>query len=81
MPRFSYMGRPLKGAPEQDASGPGEKLHKMLAAAGVGSRRDMEVLIAEGAVTINGQVAKVGDRVRPGDQVKVRGRMVRIPWQ
>jgi 23S rRNA pseudouridine2605 synthase len=81
MPRFSYKGRPLKAPPEQDAGDQGEKLHKMLAAAGQGSRRDMEALIGEGVVTINGQVAKVGDRVRPGDQVKVRGRMVRLPWQ
>jgi 23S rRNA pseudouridine2605 synthase len=80
MPRFSYKGRPLKAMPEAEA-GPGEKLHKMLAAAGLGSRRDMEALIAEGVVTLNGQPAKVGDRVKPGDLVKVRGRPVRLQWQ
>jgi 23S rRNA pseudouridine2605 synthase len=81
MPRFSYLGRPLKAAPEGAADEQSEKLHKMLAAAGLGSRRDMEALIGEGAVTLNNQVAQVGDRVKPGDQVKVRGRLVRLPWQ
>ena len=37
-----------------------ERLHKMLALAGVGSRREMEELIRAGKVTVNGQVAEVG---------------------
>lgn len=61
-------------------AGPGEKLHKMLATAGQGSRRDMEALIAAGEVSVNGQVAKVGDRIREGDRVRVKGREIRIPW-
>jgi len=81
MPRFSYLGRPLKAPPETAPGEQSEKLHKMLAAAGLGSRRDMEALIAEGVVSLNGQPAQVGDRVKPGDQVKVRGRLVRLPWQ
>lgn len=81
MPRFSYKGRPLKAAPDAETSGQSEKLHKMLAAAGLGSRRDMEAVIAEGGATINGQPAKVGDRVTPGDEVKLHGRLVRLQWQ
>jgi 23S rRNA pseudouridine2605 synthase len=81
MPKFSYLGRPLKGQAGDAPSVQTEKLHKMLAGAGLGSRRDMEALIAEGAVSINGQPAKVGDRVSPADVVKVRGRLVRLPWQ
>lgn len=80
MPRFFHRERP----PQDTSEGPGEqseKLHKALAAAGLGSRRDMEALIAEGRVSINGQVAKVGDRVKPGDLVKVNGRLVRLSWR
>ncbi|TCJ19754.1 pseudouridine synthase [Parasulfuritortus cantonensis] len=79
MPRYSFLGRPLKADP--DAESHSEKLHKMLAGAGLGSRRDMEALIEAGAVTVNGLPAKVGDRVKPGDQVKVRGRMVKLEWE
>ncbi|MGQ9684769.1 MAG: 23S rRNA pseudouridine(2605) synthase RluB [Thiobacillaceae bacterium] len=80
MPRFSYLGRPLKALPEELVS-QSEKLHKMLAAAGLGSRRDMEALIASGGVTVNGQPAQVGDRVKPDDVVRVHGRVVHLPWQ
>lgn len=80
MPRYSYFGRPLKAMPNDPAS-QSEKLHKMLAAAGLGSRRDMEKLIAKGAVSINGQPAQLGDRVCPTDLVRVHGRVVQLPWR
>ena len=80
MPRFSYFGRPLKVMPD-DFDAQSEKLHKMLAAAGLGSRREMEELIASGAASINGHPARVGDRVRPADVVRVHGRVVHLPWQ
>lgn len=80
MPRFSYFGRPLKVMPD-DYEAQSEKLHKMLAAAGLGSRREMEELIASGAASINGQTAQVGDRVKPADVVRVHGRVVHLPWQ
>lgn len=79
MPRYSFLGRPLKADPNAESRS--EKLHKMLAGAGFGSRRDMEALIEAGAVTVNGQTAKVGDRVSPGDQVKVKGRAVKLVWE
>jgi 23S rRNA pseudouridine2605 synthase len=60
--------------PEADAP----KLHKVLAQAGMGSRLDMEAMIAKGQVTVNGQVAHVGQRVQLGDVLKVNGRPVRI---
>lgn len=59
------------------AGGASEKLQKVLADAGLGSRREMEALIATGAVTVNGDVAKVGDRVRANDSIRVRGRLVK----
>jgi 23S rRNA pseudouridine2605 synthase len=47
----------------------GEKLQKVLARAGFGSRREMETAIAAGRVKVNGQVATLGDRVVPRDSV------------
>ena len=80
MPRYSYMGRPLKVRPEEleDQS---ERLHKALATAGLGSRRDMEQLIMDGRVSVNGKPAQVGDKVKPGDLVKVNGKLVRLAWK
>lgn len=54
------------------------KLHKVLAQAGMGSRLEMEALIAQGHVTVNAQVAHVGQRVQNGDVLKVYGKPVRI---
>lgn len=80
MPRHPYRGRPLK-ADSEALEEQSEKLHKALAAAGMGSRRDMEQLISEGRVSVNGLPAKVGDRVKPGDLVKVNGKLVRLAWK
>lgn len=52
------------------------RLHKALADAGIGSRREMETWIAEGRVTVNGETALVGARVTPADVIKVSGRRV-----
>ena len=54
-----------------------EKLQKVLAAAGLGSRRDMEQLILEGRISVNGTPAYIGQRVMPTDVVKVNGRVVK----
>lgn len=51
-----------------------EKLHKVLADAGIGSRRDMEELIIAGRVSVNGEPAHIGQRVLATDQVRVNGR-------
>jgi 23S rRNA pseudouridine2605 synthase len=55
------------------------KLHKVLADAGVGSRRDMEELIIAGRVSVNGEPAHVGQRVGPNDKVRVNGRLIMRP--
>lgn len=52
------------------------KLHKVLADAGVGSRREMEELIVAGRVSVNGEPAHIGQRVGPQDQVRVNGRLI-----
>ncbi|HEX2667284.1 MAG TPA: 23S rRNA pseudouridine(2605) synthase RluB [Gammaproteobacteria bacterium] len=55
----------------------GERLQKALAAAGLGSRREIEGWIAAGRVTINGKPAKLGDRIQPTDRVGVDGKLVK----
>lgn len=57
---------------------PGEKLQKVLAQAGVGSRREMEEWIASGRVTVNGKPATVGMRVGPNDLIRVGGRIIKV---
>ena len=61
-------------APEPDAP----KLHKVLAQAGIGSRRDMEQLILEGRISVNGEPAHIGQRISWGDQVKVAGKLIKV---
>lgn len=51
-----------------------EKLQKVLARAGYGSRREMEQWIAAGRVTLNGRPARLGDRAGPEDRIEVDGR-------
>jgi 23S rRNA pseudouridine2605 synthase len=53
------------------------KLQKVLAQAGIGSRRDMEQLIVDGQITVNGQAAHIGQRIAFGDQIKVAGRPIK----
>ena len=50
---------------------------KVLADAGIGSRRDMEERIAEGRISVNGEPAHVGQRVTPSDVIRFDGRIVR----
>ena len=57
----------------------GERLQKYLARAGVASRRRAEELIRSGRVTIDGRVARLGERVPEGAEVRVDGELVRPP--
>ena len=61
-----------------DEPNEGERLQKVLAAAGVASRRVVEQYIAEGRVRVNGRVAELGRRVRPADRVDVDGTPVQL---
>ncbi len=54
-----------------------EKLQKILSRVGLGSRRDLENVIAEGRVSINGKIAKLGDRALPADVIRVDGRVIK----
>jgi 23S rRNA pseudouridine2605 synthase len=57
-----------------------ERLQKLLARAGLGSRRACEELISDGRVTVNGRrVEKLGAKARSDDDIRVDGRPVTIP--
>ena len=60
--------------PEADSP----KLHKVLAQAGLGSRLEMEKLILQGRISVNGQPAHVGQRIQYGDVLKVDGKPLRV---
>ena len=67
---------PLKRVLLPQAESP--KLHKVLAQSGLGSRIEMERLIADGHVSVNQEPAHVGQRVQFGDQIKVNGKLVKV---
>ena len=55
-----------------------QKLHKLLARSGLGSRREMENLIAMGQVTINQKVAGIADRASSLDVVRIKKRIIHL---
>jgi 23S rRNA pseudouridine2605 synthase len=55
-----------------------QRLHKVLASCGFGSRRAMEELIIAGRITVNREPADVGQKVGPGDEVRINGELVRV---
>ncbi len=61
-----------------EAATESQKLQKILAQAGLGSRRMMETWIEAGRITVNGKVAGVGTRVMPVDRLQVDGRDIKI---
>lgn len=59
-----------------------ERLQKLMAQAGLGSRRACEALIAAGRVTVNGRVAALGDKADPqSDRILVDGEPLRLPQE
>jgi len=64
-------GRPLAEAKP-------ERLQKVLAQAGIGSRREMEEWIAAGRISVNGVTAQLGQSVLPTDKIKIGGRLVNV---
>lgn len=71
-----------KRIPEDEPEGKkallNEKLQKVLARAGCGSRREMEKVINAGQVSVNGKVAKLGDRVTAKDRIELGGRSIKL---
>lgn len=58
-----------------------ERIQKVLARAGLGSRRMLESWISAGRVQVNGRPAKLGDRIGPADRVLVDGKPVSLDWR
>src|SRR5262245_10024439 len=56
-----------------------ERIQKLLAAAGLGSRRGIEEWLAAGRLKVNGQVAKLGDRAELTDRFELDGRPLGLP--
>ena len=54
------------------------RLNKFISESGKASRRGADKLIEEGRVKINGRKAKIGDQVKPGDEVMVNGQRIRL---
>jgi 23S rRNA pseudouridine2605 synthase len=81
-PRRPPERRPVEArdtSPQPDDHGAPERLQKVLAHAGVGSRRACEEMILQGRVTIDGQVAReLGTRVGPHAKIAVDGEPIRI---
>src|SRR5450830_993587 len=71
-------GRVQKVAVRRDLTSDDDapKLHKVLAEAGLGSRRDMEDLIVSGRVSVNGEPAHIGQRILPSDHVRINGKLI-----
>ncbi|MAK90403.1 MAG: 23S rRNA pseudouridylate synthase B, partial [Oleibacter sp.] len=55
-----------------------ERIQKLLAVAGVASRREVERWIADGLVTVNGKKAQLGDRATRFDEIRVEGRAINL---
>ena len=55
-----------------------QRLHKVLASCGFGSRRAMEEMILAGRITVNRMPAEVGQKVGPADEVRINGELVKV---
>jgi len=65
-------------ASAQKDSPPGERVQKLLSAAGIGSRREVERWIREARLKVNGEVPALGAKLTPKDRITLDGRPVRL---
>ncbi|MBD9355697.1 23S rRNA pseudouridine(2605) synthase RluB [Methylomonas albis] len=68
-----------KTSPSTNAPAGGERIQKLLARAGVGSRREIERWIEEGKLTVNGNPVQPGYHLKPDDHLQINGRVVK--WE
>ena len=79
MRRRSAAARPRRARAPAAADVSPERLQKLLARAGLASRREVEAWIRAGRLTVNGTVAQLGTRATAADQVRLDGRLVHVP--
>ncbi|WP_345794855.1 23S rRNA pseudouridine(2605) synthase RluB [Thauera sp. JM12B12] len=82
----SALGQPEGGERRGRSAGGGrnapttltepERLQKVLAQAGVASRREIEEWVVAGRISVNGLPASLGQKIGPGDRVKVNGKLI-----
>ncbi len=77
-PKQTSEKNPLPAPKKIDShkGGDGERIQKVLARGGVGSRREIERWIDEGRLKLNGETVTLGTRLRPGDHLQINGRVV-----
>jgi 23S rRNA pseudouridine2605 synthase len=75
-PGRGSRSRAAAPAPDAPAAGEGERLHKVLARAGLGSRREIEGWMEAGRVTVNGEPVGPGQPFHGGDLIAIDGRPV-----
>lgn len=73
------MNRELKSQRSTELTSGGERIQKLLARAGVGSRREIERWIEEGRLTVNGNRIQLGYHLKPHDHLQINGRVVK--WE
>lgn len=77
MPGKRPPGRRSTGdRPRSFDPGSAERIQKVLAQAGLGSRRQVESWISDGKIRVNGRTAGLGDRIAPTDRLEINGRPV-----
>src|SRR5260370_26779155 len=69
---------PRKQSPPRKDQPPTERVQKLLSAAGVGSRREVERWIREGRLQVNGEVPALGAKLAPRDRITLDGRPGRM---
>jgi 23S rRNA pseudouridine2605 synthase len=69
---------PRKAAPDNKIKPPSERIQKVMSAAGMGSRREIERWIREGRLQINGAVPSLGAKLGERDRITLDGRPVRL---
>lgn len=69
---------PVAGRGAQQEEHEPERLQKVLARLGIGSRREIEEWVVAGRITVNGEPAELGQKIGPGDRVKLNGKLLSV---